>query len=338
MSSPGLAESHLLEVADLQVEFRGSHSAVHAVRGINFLLDRGDILGIVGESGSGKTVTALSLMGLLPRLRSTVVAGSVKLEGCEILGMSEREFRSIRATHMAMVFQDPLSSLNPRMTIGHQVSETLRVHRGYSRSDARRRSIELLDLVEIPAADSRIDSFPHQFSGGMRQRAMLAMAIACEPKVLIADEPTTALDVTVQAQILDLIRGLRRELDMAVILITHDLGVVAGFADWVAVMYAGRVVEYGDTRSVLAAPQHPYTYALLRSVPVIDRPRSGELFHIDGAPPDPSRKIVGCAFAERCAYATDRCGIAEPEMVTTVASREVACWVRPTLGGEVHSG
>lgn len=325
-----MTQHPLLEVTDLRVEFRGSRSLVRAVRGISYTLSEGEVLAIVGESGSGKSVSVLALMGLLPRLESTVVEGSAKLNGREILGLSEREFRSIRATEMAMVFQDPLSSLNPRNTIGQQVGETLRVHRGFSRAAARRRAIELLELVEIPAASRRVDAYPHQFSGGMRQRAMLAMSMACDPKVLIADEPTSALDVTVQAQILELMLGLREELGMAVILITHDLGVVAGFADRVAVMYGGRLAEVNDTRSVLANPQHPYTDALIRSVPVLYGRGSHDLFHIEGGPPDPSVEIVGCAFSPRCSYSTEQCEVEEPQLVHAGNGR-VACWVRPEL-------
>jgi len=320
----------LLEVDDLSVEFRTSRSPVRAVRGISYALHQGEVLGIVGESGSGKSVSVLALMGLLPRLASTIVRGSARLNGREILGLSERQFRSIRATQMSMVFQDPLSSLNPRTTIGDQVGETLRIHRGLSRAAARRRVIELLELVEIPAASRRVDSYPHQFSGGMRQRAMLAMAISCEPSILIADEPTSALDVTVQAQILDLILELRERLGMAVILITHDLGVVAGFADRVAVMYGGRLAEHNDTRSVLAHPRHPYTSALIRSVPVLYGRGSQALFHIEGAPPDPSVEIHGCAFEPRCDFAVEKCRVDEPQLVPA-GNGAVACWVRPNL-------
>ncbi len=334
-SRSGVGGTPVLEVDNLQVEFRTSRSPVRAVRGISYTLQQGEVLGIVGESGSGKSVSVLALMGLLPRLDSTVVRGSAKLNGRELLGLSERQFRSIRATEMAMVFQDPLSSLNPRTTIGQQVGETLRVHRNFSRAAARKRAIELLELVEIPAAERRVDSYPHQFSGGMRQRAMLAMAMACDPKLLIADEPTSALDVTVQAQILDLILGLRAELGMSVILITHDLGVVAGFADRVAVMYGGRLAEHNDTRSVLADPQHPYTSALIRSVPVMYGRRSEDLFHIEGGPPDPSSEIVGCAFAPRCSYSQEQCHAEEPQLVPT-GNGAVACWVRPNLTMETQ--
>lgn len=329
------AERPLLEVDDLHVEFRTSRAPARAVRGVSFTVERGEVFGIVGESGCGKSTAVLALMGLLPRLDSTVVHGSAKLGGRELIGLTERQFASIRATEMSIVFQDPLSSMNPRTTIGNQVGETLRVHRGLSRSAARKRVIELLDLVEIPAASQRVDSYPHQFSGGMLQRAMIAMAIACSPKLLIADEPTSALDVTVQSQILDLILGLRSELGMSVILITHDLGVVAGFADRVAVMYAGRLAEHRDTRSVLADPKHPYTDALIRSVPVLYGTGSQDLFHIEGEPPDPSIEFVGCAFAPRCPYAIDRCHIEEPQL-EHVENGAVACWVRPDLSLEAQ--
>lgn len=324
------SESSLLEVEDLTVEFRGTRSMVRAVRGISYNVERGEILGIVGESGSGKSVSALALMGLLPRLESTVVSGRVRLIDRELIGLSERGFRSIRSTEMSMVFQDPLSSLNPRMTVGKQIEEVLRVHRGLGRSMSRARAIELLQLVEIPSADRRIDSYPHQFSGGMRQRAMLAMAIACEPSILIADEPTTALDVTVQAQILDLIRELRDRLSMSVVLITHDLGVVAGITDRVAVMYAGRFVEVNDTRDLLAKPQHPYTDALIRSVPALHGHRSDSLYHIEGTPPDPTTEIRGCSFTPRCPFAIERCHTDDPRLEHERGGL-VACWVKPEL-------
>lgn len=322
--------SPLLQVQDLKVGFDGSHTRVQAVRGISYEVAKGEILGIVGESGSGKSVSALALMGLLPRLKSTVVSGSIRLNGRDLIGLSERQFRSIRSNEMAMVFQDPLSSLNPRVTIGNQVGENLRVQGGMSRSAARRKVIELLELVEIPSASRRVDSYPHQFSGGMRQRAMLAMAIAREPSILIADEPTTALDVTVQAQILDLIRDLRDRLHMSVILITHDLGVVAGITDRVAVMYGGRIVEMNDTRSLLAHPRHPYSSALIRSVPSLYGDRTQNLFHVEGSPPWPGAPIIGCSFAPRCDYAIERCTVDDPYL-EPVDGGLVACWVKPEL-------
>jgi oligopeptide/dipeptide ABC transporter ATP-binding protein len=319
----------LLIVDDLRVDFAVPGTVVHAVRGLSYAIDSGAAVGLVGESGSGKSVSGLALLGLLPRQRGTTCSGSIRLRGRELVGLSEDEFRHIRATELAMVFQDPLSSLNPRMTIGRQIGETLQVHRGYSRRAATRRAVELLDLVGIAAPESRVNSYPHQFSGGMRQRVMLAVAISCEPSLLVADEPTTALDVTVQAQILDLLRRLRSELGMAILLITHDLGVVAGLTDYLNVMYAGRVVEYGDTEAVLARPQHPYTIGLLESVPRLDRPRQADLVAIGGTPPDPSVSSPGCSFAPRCRFAVARCTTDYPPMEAVPGASTAACWVMP---------
>lgn len=319
----------LLDVRDLEVDFVGPEQTVHAVRGATFSIARGEPLGLVGESGSGKSVTSLALTGLLPAGRAFVRAGTAFFKGRDLLAMSASDLASVRGAQIAYSFQDPLSSLNPAFTVGQQIAESLILHMRMGRSVARRRTIELLDLVGIPGAKDRIDDYPHQFSGGMRQRVMLAMAIACEPDLLIADEPTTALDVTVQAQVLDLMRRLRAELGMAVLLITHDIGVVAGIAQRTAVMYAGRVVEVSDTAPLLRRPRHPYTGGLLRSIPRLDSPRDQQLIPIDGAPPDLTQRLIGCPFYPRCAYALDRCSREDPRMELVADRHEVACWVKP---------
>ncbi len=295
----------LLEVRDLAVEFVTQDGIVHAVNGISYALREGEALGIVGESGCGKSVSALTLMRLIPTPPG----------------------RIIRGHEIAMIFQDPMTSLNPVLTVGRQISEALELHKGLDRKAARQRTIELLEMVGIPSARTRVDDYPHQFSGGMRQRVMIAMAISCEPRLLIADEPTTALDVTIQAQILDLIQRLRRELGMAVILITHDLGVVAGLCDRIAVMYAGYIVEEAPAEDLFADPRHPYTLGLLRSIPRIDEPRRERLIPIEGMPPDLINLPVGCPFAPRCAYAVDRSELEMPELRAVAPGHKVACWV-----------
>jgi oligopeptide/dipeptide ABC transporter ATP-binding protein len=311
----------LLAVKDLHVEFSGRGRVVHAVRGLSYEIRAGETIGLVGESGSGKSVSALSLLGLLPKRASRISAGSALFEGKEILHLPDERLRKIRGARIAMIFQDPLSSLNPVLTIGRQITEAVETHRGLSHKAARKRATELLELVGIPGASQRRDNYPHQFSGGMRQRAMIAMALSCDPSLLIADEPTTALDVTIQAQILELLRRLRSELQMAVLLITHDLGVVAGFADRLAVMYAGRLVELGPTETILADPAHPYTVGLLRSLPRLDRPRQEALTPIEGSPPDLASDLQGCPFAPRCAWRIDVCRTVDPPLVTVVGER-----------------
>ncbi len=304
----------LLSVDGLRVEFAGRR-VVHAVRGLTYTIAPGETLGLVGESGSGKSVSALALLGLLPKRVGRITAGSVRFEGRELVGLPEDQLRHIRGARVGMIFQDPLSSLNPVLTVGRQITESLEAHRGLSQGAANKRAVELLDLVGIPDAPRRVNDYPHQFSGGMRQRATIAMALACEPALLIADEPTTALDVTIRAQILDLLSRLRADLNMAVLMITHDLGVVAGFADRLAVMYAGRIVEMGQTEEVLARPEHPYAVGLLHSLPRLDRPRQAELKPIVGAPPDLAQEIVGCPFAPRCAWRLEVCWSVDPEML-----------------------
>jgi oligopeptide/dipeptide ABC transporter ATP-binding protein len=311
----------LLAVKDLHVEFAGRGRTVRAVRGLSYEIGAGETIGLVGESGSGKSVSALSLLGLLPKRVGRISSGSALFEGEEILHLPDEKLRKIRGNRIAMIFQDPLSSLNPVLTIGRQITEGIETHRGASHKEARKRAVELLELVGIPDASARLDNYPHQFSGGMRQRAMIAMALSCEPSLLIADEPTTALDVTIQAQILELLRRLRTELHMAVLLITHDLGVVAGFADRLAVMYAGRLVELGPTETLLSDPAHPYTVGLLRSLPRLDRPRQMALTPIEGSPPDLASELRGCPFAPRCAWRVEVCATVDPPLVPVGGER-----------------
>jgi peptide/nickel transport system ATP-binding protein len=291
-----------LSVRDLRVHFPTDDGVVKSVDGLSFDLARGKTLGIVGESGSGKSVTSMSIMGL-HKPGTVEMSGSILLDGQELIGAGPELVRSLRGKKMAMIFQDPLSAMHPFYTVGHQIIEAYRVHNNVKKASARRHAIDLLDRVGIPQPSSRVDDYPHQFSGGMRQRAMIAMALSCDPDLLIADEPTTALDVTVQAQILDLIRDLQREFNSAVIIITHDLGVVAELADDIMVMYAGRSVEYASGDDVFERPQHPYTWGLLGSMPRLDRERSERLLPIKGTPPSLINVPSGCPFHPRCAYA-----------------------------------
>ncbi|MFF2141398.1 dipeptide ABC transporter ATP-binding protein [Kitasatospora sp. NPDC058190] len=304
-----VVETPLLAVRDLRVDFAGPRGPVPAVRGVNLTLRRGETLGIVGESGSGKSVTALSVLGLLPG--TARVGGSVRLDGRELVGLPGRELAAIRGRQVAMVFQDPLSAFTPVYRIGDQIAEAVRVHQKVDKATARRRAAELLDLVGIPAPDRALDSFPHEFSGGMRQRAMIAMAVANQPDILLADEPTTALDVTIQAQVLDVLRTAQRETGAALVLVSHDLGVIAGTADRVAVMYAGRVVETATVDELFAAPRHPYTLGLIGALPRLDG-RGGPLVPIPGAPAPMAELPPGCPFAARCPLAEERCSAAEP--------------------------
>jgi peptide/nickel transport system ATP-binding protein len=317
----------LLQVAGLKVQFGTRDGVVRAVDGVDFILERGQVLGIVGESGSGKSVTALTLLGLT-RGPNTRFEGEVLYEGRSLLNLSERELRKIRGNGIAMIFQDPMTSLNPVFRIGDQIAEAILMHRSVSRREARRRAVELLGAVGIPHPRERSESYPHEFSGGMRQRAMIAMALANDPDVLIADEPTTALDVTIQAQIIELIDRLKDQFNSAVILITHDLGVVAGIADEIVVMYAGRIVERGSTRQVFHDPQHPYTWGLLGSIPRLDRPRPRRLPSIKGAPPSLIVLPQGCTFRPRCPHAFESCS-EEPPLEHRVAEpgHLDRCWL-----------
>jgi peptide/nickel transport system ATP-binding protein len=321
------APSELLAVRDLRVYFPTDDGVVKAVDGLSFQLDRGQTLGIVGESGSGKSVTSLSVLGLHQGTNAQI-SGQIWLAGEELIGASATRVRHLRGNKMAMIFQDPLSSLHPYFTVGSQIIEAYRIHTDVSKAAARKHAIELLDRVGIPQAAARADDYPHQFSGGMRQRVMIAMALSCNPELLIADEPTTALDVTVQAQILDLIRDLQQEFGSAVIIITHDLGVVAELADDVLVMYAGRVVEYGSAEDVFERPQHPYTWGLLGSMPRLDRERTDRLMPVKGTPPSLIQVPSGCPFHPRCPYAglTNGASAAEvPELREVAPGHLSAC-------------
>jgi oligopeptide/dipeptide ABC transporter ATP-binding protein len=317
-------EDIALSVDDLHVEFYTEHGWVEVVDGVSFDLARGETLGLVGESGSGKSVTSMAIMGLIPSPPGRVSGGSVVLGGTDLISLPRRELEDRRGDDIAMIFQEPMSSLNPAFTIGDQIAEVVRRHRNASRRAANARAVEVLELVGIPAARRRLGSYPHEFSGGMRQRVVAAMALACEPDVLIADEPTTALDVTIQAQILDLFRSLQAELGMAILFITHDLGVVADICDRVAVMYAGEIVEEGGVDQMFATPQHPYTRALLASMPQVGS-RNARLSSIPGAPPEPWAIPTGCRFEPRCEFALGACRSAAVTLERSGLDRSVRC-------------
>jgi oligopeptide transport system ATP-binding protein len=320
-----MSDQHILEVDGLHTVFAGKRGTVNAVNGVSFHVDPGETVGVVGESGCGKSVTGLSIMRLVPSPPGEIVAGSVRFAGRDVFALSEAEMRRLRGKDMAMIFQDPLTSLNPMIRIERQMTEGIALHMGMSRSQARERAIEMLRRVGIPAAEKRIRDYPHQFSGGMRQRVVIAIALSCNPSLIIADEPTTALDVTIQAQILDLMKSLSREFDTAVILITHDLGVVAGTCDRILVMYAGSIVESAPRREIFYSPRHPYTIGLLKSVPRLDQPRGERLPQIDGAPPDLARIPSGCPFHTRCPFATQYCRDVVPELRSVDEGHTVAC-------------
>ena len=321
---------YLLEVEDLRVAFETPAGSLQAVDGVSFSLEAGSVLSIVGESGCGKSVTAHAILGLRRSGRNVTSTGSVRLQGRDLLTLPERELRDVRGREIAMIFQDPMTSLNPVQRIGTQIGEMLVLHTDLSKAEIRARSTELLAEVGIPNPGARLDDYPHQFSGGMRQRAMIAMALACNPKILIADEPTTALDVTIQAQIIDLLDRLRETHGSAIVLITHDLGVVADIADEILVMYAGRTVEQGEKRAVFTDPQHPYTWGLLSSIPRVDRARPRRLPSIPGAPPSLIDLPGGCSFRPRCRYALERC-VDEPplEARTATPGHLDRCWLSP---------
>ena len=326
--------SALLEVRELCTRFRTDEGELTAVDGVSFDVHAGRTLAIVGESGCGKSVTSLSIMGLLPQPAGRVVGGSVRFEGRELLGLPERDLQDLRGNTLAMIFQEPMSSLNPAFTIGEQIIETLLRHRDLPRAQAQQRALEMLRRVRMPAPEQRLHEYPHKLSGGMRQRAMIAMALACEPRLLIADEPTTALDVTIQAQILDLMRALQRESGAAIILITHDLGVVAEMADQVVVMYAGQVVEQAGVHAVFNEPQHPYTVGLLGSVPRLDEPQA-RLAAIDGQLPNPLQLPQGCRFATRCPFVLTRCREHSPVLREVGVGHFAACWRSPLDAAEL---
>jgi len=327
----GVVGNTLLRLTDLTVDFASQEGMVHAVNRVSLDVAPGELVGLVGESGCGKSVTAGAIIGLTGMLPNATVSGSIEFLGRDLLTLPEVEVRAVRGREISMIFQDPVTSLNPVLSIERLMTEGLELHLGMSHADAVARSIELLDEVGIPKAAGRIRSYPHQFSGGMRQRVMIAIALSCNPKLLLADEPTTALDVTIQAQILRLLRKLSREHKAAVLVITHDLGVVAGMCRRILVMYAGRIVENGPAKSLFARPHHPYTVGLLKSVPRLNEPRRETLQTISGLPPDLAHLPPGCAFAPRCFLATDECWAAEPELEPTEEGRLSACFHWETL-------
>ncbi len=333
----------LLEVRDLRVEFDTYGGVVQAVRGVDFGVGRGRTLAIVGESGCGKSVTVQALLGLVPRPPGRITSGSARLAGREILGVPDREANRFRGKDVGMIFQDPMTSLNPTMKVGRQITETLRYHKGLRGAAARAKAVELLERVQIPEARARVDHYPFQFSGGMRQRVMIAMAIACEPALLVADEPTTALDVTVQAQILTLLQDLQAENGMSIVLITHDLGVVAQMADEVAVMYGGRIVEQGPVDEIFYRPAHPYTLGLQAAMPSPHEGARVRLAPIEGSPPDLFRPPPGCAYADRCPLAMAVCRDEEPPLWAVDAAHASRCWLhhqaaRARRPPELHTG
>ncbi|SEM44099.1 ABC transporter ATP-binding protein [Bradyrhizobium sp. OK095] len=327
-----MAEQPLLSVENLTVQFRGDNGWVNAVEGVDFAVGAGECLGIVGESGSGKSVSALSILKLHSQANTRYASGTIRYGDRDLLTLPQRRLRQVRGGEIAMIFQDPMSSLNPVLTIADQIMEPLRQHQGLSVQAARRKAIELLEMVRISDASRRIDDYPHRLSGGMRQRVMIAIAVACRPKILIADEPTTALDVTIQSQILELLRELQREIGMAVILITHDLGVVAQFAQRVVVMYAGRVVETASVPALFERPMHPYTEGLIRAVPNLDEDVH-RLTTIPGSIPDPSTLIAGCRFSPRCREAVKSCLAEPPALVDAGAGHFARCPPRIAAGG-----
>ena len=325
----------LLQIKELETHFFTSEGVVRAVNGVSYDVQPGETLGLVGESGSGKSVSALSLMRLIPNPPGKIVGGEVLFDGESLLEVDDARMREIRGNDIAMVFQEPMTSLNPVLTIGRQLTEALELHLGLKRRDAEARAVELLHLVGIPAAEERLHDYPHQFSGGMRQRVMIAMALSCDPKLLLADEPTTALDVTIQAQVLEVMARLSRELGTAVIVITHNLGVVARYADRVNVMYGGRIVEAGSATDIYHNPRHAYTLGLLESVPRLDA-RTGRLIPIEGVPPDLTNLPPGCAFEPRCRFATDICREERPELTEVREGHKMACWHPDEVGEEAR--
>jgi oligopeptide transport system ATP-binding protein len=329
--------SSLLEIRNLTTRFYTQDGVVNAVNGISYTLEEGETLGIVGESGCGKSVSMLSVMRLIPDPPGKIEEGEVVFNGRDLLQLSGDEIRHVRGSEIAMVFQDPMTSLNPVLTVGFQIAEALKLHQGMSNKEALRRAAELLNLVGIPNATQRLDDYPHQFSGGMRQRAMIALGLSCNPSLLIADEPTTALDVTIQAQIIDLVNSLQQQLGMAVIWITHDLGVVARLTQRVIVMYAGYIIEEAPVEDLYEQPRHPYTIGLLGSLPRLDEPPGTKLFSVPGQPPDLLALPPGCPFVPRCQYGVERCRQETPSLETVGQRHRVACWEKDKTEG-VWSG
>lgn len=324
--------SAVLEIEDLRTYFDTDGGVVKAVDGVSYTVEAGETLGLVGESGCGKSVTALSIMRLIPTPPGRIVSGRVLYNGEDLLSLNLEDMRRVRGRAIGMIFQEPMTSLNPVLTLERQLSETLQLHRGMSREEARVESIDLLARVGIPDAERRVKQYPHQFSGGMRQRVMIAMALSCNPKLIIADEPTTALDVTIQAQILELMKSLTNEFGVSLIVITHNLGVVARYADRMNIMYAGKIIERGAAREVYSNPRHPYTVGLLKSVPRLDLPRRAKLDPIEGQPPDLINLPQGCAFRERCRWAVDKCATEEPPLMLVSEGHWSACWRTDELG------
>jgi len=322
----------LLEIKDLRTQFHTREGLVYAVNGISYELAEGETLGIVGESGCGKSVSVLSLMRLIPEPPGKIAGGQAVFQGKDLLKMSGEEIRHVRGAQIAMVFQDPMTSLNPVLTIGRQLTEALELHLGMSQQQSRERAVELLNMVNMPQSVGRLDDYPHQFSGGMRQRVMIAMALSCNPQLLIADEPTTALDVTIQAQIVELVKRLRDEMGMAIIWITHDLGIIAGLAKRVIVMYAGFIIEEAPVKELYSDPRHPYTLGLLGSLPRVDETAHRRLVSIEGLPPDLLGLPPGCPFAPRCVYAVDRCRKENPPLEPVSPGHYKACWVDTRQG------
>lgn len=318
----------LVEVEDLKTYFYTEDGVVPAVDGVTFHVNRGETLGVVGESGCGKSVCSLSIMRLIPWPPGKIIEGRIRFEGEELLQKSEADMRRIRGNDISMIFQEPMTSLNPVYSVGDQIGEAIRLHQGLSKRDALQKSIQMLKKVGIPMAERRVHEYPHQMSGGMRQRVMIGMALSCNPKMLIADEPTTALDVTIQAQILELMKGLKSEMGAAIMLITHDLGVIAEMAERVIVMYAGKIVEEADVRSLFRKPLHPYTEGLMNSIPRIDAPTKQRLNVITGVVPNPLNMPVGCRFHPRCPLAVDQCRESQPSLVEVAPGRYVSCWLR----------
>ena len=327
----------LLEIQNLNTHFFTSSGVVRAVNGITYDVDEGETVAVVGESGCGKSVSALSILRLIPDPPGRIVDGHIKFQGTDLASLNEEEMRNVRGRQISMVFQEPMTSLNPVLTIGLQLTETIQTHLGLSDQEAHARARELLEKVGISDAERRLKQYPHHLSGGMRQRVMIAVALCCEPKLIIADEPTTALDVTIQAQILELMKGLTTELGVALIVITHNLGVVARYADRVNVMYAGKIIESGSAVDIYHRPNHPYTLALLNSVPRMDRPRQAKLDPVDGQPPDLARLDGGCAFRPRCRFATERCAQSPPPLETVSDGHQAACFERITVARQAES-
>ena len=325
MKNEHTSDHALLEIRDLRTYFYTEEGTVKAVDGLDLTLHEGETLAVVGESGCGKSVTSLSVLGLIPTPPGKIESGEILFQGEDLLKKSDREMRKIRGNKISMIFQEPLTSLNPVFTVGRQISESLILHRGMDKKAARQEAIRLLGLVGLPNPEKAVDDYPHQLSGGMRQRVMIAIALSCEPSILIADEPTTALDVTIQAQILRLLSDLKKQVNTAIILITHDLGIVAQVAQNVVVMYAGEAVEYGDVDSIFEKPLHPYTEGLLKSIPVIGEKRE-RLYSIEGMVPSQKNYPKGCRFAPRCEYADERCNQCKPELYTSPDGRRVRCW------------